>query len=79
MTVTLLDVRSLRAWHGHQAQLHHHSGQVGIAVDFHRFAVSGAAVVLAPAADHVEILQRETGRIDLLMAACARFISAVLG
>ena len=41
------------------------------AVDNHGFAVAGDAVLVAPAADAVEALQRKAGRIDLGVAGRA--------
>src|SRR5262249_39300286 len=48
------------------------------AVNLHFLAVAQRAVVVAPAADHVEALQREARRVDLLLAAGARGDLAVL-
>ena len=46
------------------------------AVDDHRLALADAAVVVAPAADDVEVLQGEARRIDLDVAARALGVAA---
>src|SRR6185436_2836847 len=45
---------------------------------FSRLAVSFGSIAVAPATHHVEVLQREAGRIDLRVTSIARFERAML-
>ena len=48
------------------------------AIDDHGFAQPGGAIVVAPAANAVEALKRESRRVDLPVTGCARLRRSVI-